>query len=34
MSFRTVVISKRCKLDLRMNYMEIRGEDCVKNIAR
>lgn len=30
MSFRTVVISKRCKLDLRMNYMEIRGEDCIK----
>ena len=27
MSFRTVVITKRCKLDVRMNYMEIRQVD-------
>ena len=27
MSFRTVVISSRCKLDLKMNYMVVRGED-------
>lgn len=27
MSFRTVVISNRCKLDLRMNYMVVRGAD-------
>ena len=27
MSFRTVVISKRCKLDLKMGYMVIRGEE-------
>lgn len=30
MSFRTVVITKRCKLDLRMNYIEVRGEGVVK----
>lgn len=30
MSFRTVVIANRCKLDLRMNYMEVRGEQHVK----
>jgi len=30
MSFRTVVISNRCKLDLRMNHMEVRGEKKVK----
>lgn len=30
MSFRTVVISNRCKLDLRMNYMEVRGDNHVK----
>lgn len=30
MSFRTVVITKRCKLDLRMNYMEVRSEKVVK----
>lgn len=30
MSFRTVVISNRCKLDLRMNYMVVRGEQTVK----
>lgn len=24
MSFRTILISNRCKLDLRMNYMEVR----------
>lgn len=27
MSWRTVVITRRCKLDLSMNYLEIRGED-------
>ena len=27
MSWRTVVISRRAKLDLSMNYLEIRGED-------
>lgn len=27
MSWRTVVISKRCKLDLNMNYLVVRGED-------
>lgn len=27
MSWRTVIISKRCKLDLNMGYMVIRGED-------
>lgn len=27
MSWRTVIISKRCKLDLKMGYMVIRGED-------
>ena len=27
MSFRTVVISSRCKLDLKMNYMVVRGEE-------
>jgi len=27
MSWRTVVISKRCKLDLKMGYMVIRGEE-------
>ena len=30
MSFRTIVISNRCKLDLRMNYMEVRGSQTVK----
>lgn len=30
MSFRTVVISNRCKLDLRMNYMVVRGEQTKK----
>ena len=30
MSFRTVVISSRCKLDLRMNYMVVRREEVVK----
>lgn len=30
MSFRTIVISNRCKLDLRMNYMEVRGEQYIK----
>lgn len=30
MSFRTIVISNRCKLDLRMNYMEVRGPQTVK----
>lgn len=27
MSWRTVVISKRCKLDFNMGYMVIRGEE-------
>ncbi len=27
MSWRTVVISSRCKLDLKMGYMVVRGED-------
>lgn len=27
MSWRTVVISKRCKLDLKMGYMVVRGEE-------
>ena len=30
MSFRTVVISSRCKLDLRKNYMVVRREEVVK----
>lgn len=30
MSWRTVVISKRCKLDLSMGYMVVRGEDTVR----
>lgn len=30
MSFRTIVISSRCKLDLRMNYMVVRGEESVR----
>lgn len=30
MSFRTVVISNRCKLDLRMNHMVVRGDKPVK----
>ena len=32
MSFRTVVITKRCKLDLRMNYMEVRQTEDKKRI--
>ena len=32
MSFRTVVINKHCKLDFRMNYMEIRHLDGKKRI--
>ncbi len=27
MSWRTVIITTRCKLDLKMGYMVIRGED-------
>ncbi len=27
MSWRTVIISSRCKLDLKMGYMVVRGED-------
>lgn len=27
MSWRTVVVSNRCKLDLKMEYMVIRGEE-------
>ncbi len=30
MSWRTVVIENRCKLDLKMNYMVVRGEQTVK----
>ena len=30
MSFRTIVINKRCKLDLRMKYMEVRSDELVK----
>lgn len=30
MSFRTVVITNRCKLDIRMNYMVVRGEEVTK----
>ncbi len=30
MSWRTVVITQRCKLDLMMNYLEIRGEETRK----
>lgn len=30
MSWRTVVISKRCKLDLSMGYMVVRGEDTIR----
>lgn len=30
MSWRTVVIANRCKLDLKMGYMLIRGEDVKK----
>ena len=32
MSFRTVVINKHCKLDFRMNYMEIRQPEGKKRI--
>ena len=32
MSFRTVVINKHCKLDFRMNYMEIRHPEGKKRI--
>lgn len=32
MSFRTVVINKQCKLDFRMNYMEIRQAESKKRI--
>ena len=30
MSWRTIVISKRCKLDYRMGYMVVRGEEIMK----
>ncbi len=30
MSWRIIVIEKRCKLDLKMNYMVVRSEDTVK----
>lgn len=30
MSFRTILISNRCKLDLRMNYMEVRSDKVTK----
>ena len=32
MSFRTIVITERCKLDLRMNYMEVRKSDEKKRV--
>lgn len=32
MSFRTVVINRHCKLDFRMNYMEIRQLEGKKRI--
>ena len=32
MSFRTVVVEKRSKLDLRMGYMVIRRDDAVQRI--
>lgn len=32
MSYRTVVVTKRCKLDLRMNYLEIRQVDEKKRV--
>ena len=32
MSFRTIVITERCKLDLRMNYMEVRKSDGKKRV--
>ena len=32
MSWRIVVVSKRCKLDLSMNYMVVRGED-IKRVS-
>ena len=28
MSWRTVIVTNRCKLDLKMGYMVIRGEDA------
>lgn len=30
MSWRTVVITRRCKLDLNLNYLEIRAEEVKK----
>ena len=30
MSWRTVVISRRCKLDMSLGYMEVRGEELRK----
>ena len=30
MSWRTLIITRRCKLDLTMNYLEIRGDDVKK----
>lgn len=30
MSWRTVVISNRCKLDLSMGYMVVRGEETTR----
>ena len=30
MSWRTVVITERCKLDLSMGYMVVRGEETVR----
>lgn len=32
MSWRTVVITKRCKLDLKMNYLVMRAEDMTRRI--
>ncbi len=30
MSWRTLVITRRCKLDLNLNYLEIRAEEVKK----
>ena len=33
MSWRTVIISSRCKLDLKMGYLVVRGEDVIWNLS-
>lgn len=30
MSWRTLVVTRRCKLDLNMNYVEVRSEEIKK----